>query len=420
MLKLKGGHIVDPKNGIDKISDILIDDGKITKISKSIDINCEEIDVSGKYVFPGLVDIHVHLRDFEQSAKEDIISGASSAAAGGVTSLVAMPNTVPAVDSPEMLKKVYEKAEKACVRVYQAAAISKGIKGVEALDLKKLAQCGAAAFSDDGRPVVDSKIMLNALKYAKELGKPVLAHCEDLYLAKGGIINEGAVSRKLGVCGLSAAAEDAGTAREITLAEDSGCPVHICHVSTLTSVNLIRDAKARGVMVTAETAPHYFTLTENDVLCRNADFRMNPPLRTESDKMAIIYAIKSGIIDCIATDHAPHTDAEKSDFEKAPNGSIGMETSLSVSFDALVRKEVISVSKLVELMSYAPAKIANLPAGSLSVGGNADIVVFDPEYEWTVDRNKLHGKSHNTPFHGKTLKGKVVLTMVGGKTVYKI
>ena len=419
MLKLKNGHIIDPKNNIDKICDLLIEDGKIARIDKSIDARCKEIDLDGKYVFPGLVDIHVHLRDFEQSAKEDIISGCNAAAAGGVTSLIAMPNTIPTVDNSDMLKEVYKKAEYACVKVYQAAAITKGIKGTDALDLEELSNNGAAAFSDDGRPVVDSNIMQEALKTANRLNKPILAHCEDLVLAGKGIINKGVVSEKLGVEGIPAGAEDKGTEREICLAEQTGCPIHICHVSTKTSVDMIRDAKARGVKVTAETAPHYFTFDESELLSKNADYRMNPPLRTKEDVLAIIQGIKDGTLDCIATDHAPHTEEEKSDFIKSPNGSIGMETSFSASYTALVKSGIISINKLVELMSCTPSEIARIKAGSLAVGENADIVVFDSKKTWVVDRDKLHGKSKNTPFHQREMTGKVYMTIVDGEIVYK-
>ncbi len=419
MLKLKNGHIIDPKNNIDLIGDLLIDNGKVAMIDKSINTDCQEIDLNGKYVFPGLVDIHVHLRDFEQAGKEDIVSGSNAAAAGGVTSLIAMPNTIPTVDTPEMLDEVYKKAEKAIVKVYQASAITKGIKGTGALDLEMLANSGAAAFSDDGRPVVDPDIMLKALKTASKLSKPILAHCEDLALAGNGIINKGVVSEKLGVPGIPASAEDEGTAREIRLSEATDCPIHICHVSTKTSVDLIRDAKARGVKVTAETAPHYFTFDESELLSKNADFRMNPPLRTKEDIKAIIDGIVDGTLDCIATDHAPHTEEEKSDFVKSPNGSIGMETSLSASYTALVKTGIISVDRLVELMSFNPSKITNINAGSLAIGEDADIVVFDSEKEWIVDRDKLHGKSKNTPFHNKKMNGKVYMTIVNGKIVYK-
>lgn len=417
-LLIKNVHIIDPSQPLDCIGDIFIENGVITEIGENLNPQCDIFDGSELYAAPGLVDMHVHLRDPGFTDKEDIITGCKSAAAGGVTSLLAMPNTKPAVDSPETVKYILDKAKNADARVYVVGAVTKDLKSEEMTDIPALKEAGIIALSDDGRPVVNTSFMAKAMQLADELGLTVTAHCEDLFLADGGKINEGKVSKLLGIKGIPAAAEDTGTAREIALAAAYDTAIHICHVSTASSVALIRDAKARGVRVTAETCPHYFTFTENELLKRDADFRMNPPLRTEADKQAIIDGLLDGTLDAISTDHAPHTPEEKSDFEKSPNGSIGMETSFSASYTALVETGIMPLKKLIKLMSTAPAEILGINAGSLSAGSPADIMLFDADEEWTVDENKLHGKSKNTPFKGRTLKSRVKYTICGGKIVY--
>lgn len=417
-LLIKNVHIIDPSQSLNCISDIMIEDGVISKLGKNLTVDCKTIDGSGLYAAPGLVDMHVHLRDPGFTDKEDIMTGCKSAAAGGVTSLLAMPNTKPAVDTPETVKYILDKAKNADARVYVVGAITKGLKSEEMTDIPALKEAGIIALSDDGRPVVNTKFMAEAMQLADELGLTVTAHCEDLFLADGGKINEGKVSKLLGIKGIPAAAEDTGTAREIAIAAAYGTAIHICHVSTATSVALVRDAKARGVRVTAETCPHYFTFTENELLKRDADFRMNPPLRTETDRQAIIDGLLDGTLDAISTDHAPHTPEEKADFEKSPNGSIGMETSFSASYTALVSTGIMSLEKLIKLMSTTPAEILGINAGSLTVGSPADIMLFDSDEEWVVDENKLHGKSKNTPFKGKTLKSRVKYTICGGRIIY--
>ena len=331
-LVIKNAHIVSPSDGLDKVADVLVKDGKITKIAENISTEGNVIDADGLTLIPGLVDMHVHLRDPGQTHKEDIITGCKAAAAGGVTSLLAMPNTIPTTDNAETVKYILDKAKNADANVYVAGSITKGLKSLEPTDIEELKSAGAIALSDDGRPVENTKYLSEAMKKAPQLGMTVVAHCEDLFLADGGKINGGEVSKNLGVKGIPAAAEDCGTAREIALAAALDVPIHICHVSTKTSVALVRDAKRRGVKVTAETAPHYFSMTEKELLAKDADFRMNPPLRTHEDVVEIISGLKDGTLDAIATDHAPHTPEEKSDFEKAPNGSIGMETSFAVSY----------------------------------------------------------------------------------------
>ena len=417
-LLIKNARVVSPADGINSKADILVRDGKIAAIGENLSSDGEVIGADGLYAIPGLVDMHVHLRDPGQTHKEDILSGCRAAAAGGVTSLLAMPNTSPVTDNPETVKYILDKAKGADARVYVAASITKGLKSEEPTDLEALKAAGAVGLSDDGRPVENTKYLSDAMKLAPKLGMTVVAHCEDLFLADGGKINQGEVSEKLGVKGIPAAAEDCGTAREIALAAAENVPVHICHVSTKTSVALVRDAKRRGVKVTAETAPHYFSLTEKELLSRDADFRMNPPLRTAEDVEAITEGLLDGTLDCIATDHAPHAPEEKADFAAAPNGSIGMETSLAVGITYLVKTGLLPFDELVKKMSVNPAKILGISAGTLSVGAPADIALVDLDEKWTVDVEKLHGKSKNTPFKGMTLTGRVRKTILDGSVVY--
>ncbi len=416
-LLLRNVRLIDPSQEVEETCDLLLEDGKVARRGLHLSAEgAEVIDGTGLVAAPGLVDMHVHLRDPGLTYKEDLYSGCRAAAAGGVTSLLAMPNTKPAMDSPETVRDLLERAQTADAAVYTAACVTKDLQGEERTDWKALKEAGAIALSDDGRPVVNTRRLLEALEQAPGLGLVVTAHCEDLYLAAGGLMHEGEVSRKLGVPGIPAAAEDCGTAREIAAAASLGAPIHICHVSTKGSVELIRDAKARGVRVTAETCPHYLLLTDQALEFQDADYRMNPPLRTEEDRLALIEGLQDGTLDAIATDHAPHSPEEKADFFKAPNGSIGMETSLAATLTALQGK--MSLSEILEKMSVNPARILGIPGGTLREGANADVVLFDPEKEWVVDPEKLHGKSKNTPFKGRKLKGKVVLTIFRGRVVY--
>ena len=416
-LLLRNVRLIDPSQEVEETCDLLLEDGKVARRGLHLSAEgAEVIDGTGLVAAPGLVDMHVHLRDPGLTYKEDLYSGCRAAAAGGVTSLLAMPNTKPAMDSPETVRDLLERAQTADAAVYTAACVTKDLQGEERTDWKALKEAGAIALSDDGRPVVNTRRLLEALEQAPGLGLVVTAHCEDLYLAAGGLMHEGEVSRKLGVPGIPAAAEDCGTAREIAAAASLGAPIHICHVSTKGSVELIRDAKARGVRVTAETCPHYLLLTDQALEFQDADYRMNPPLRTEEDRLALIEGLQDGTLDAIATDHAPHSPEEKADFFKAPNGSIGMETSLAATLTALQGK--MSLSEILEKMSVNPARILGIPGGTLREGGNADVVLFDPEKEWVVDPERLHGKSKNTPFKGRKLKGKVVLTIFRGRVVY--
>ena len=424
---IANARILDPscEPPVDFIGDILIEGDRIIKVGSNlaqtkIAQGAQQIDASGLCAAPGFLDIHVHLRDPGFTHKEDIITGCKAAAAGGVTGVCCMPNTKPVTDNEEVLSYILDKAKDADARVYPIASITKGMLGQELNDIAALHACGAVAVSDDGRPVENGGMMLKALKEAYKAGVPVISHCEDLTIIDGGIINEGCISKELGVKGMDRASEDSITAREIVLAESSDTAIHIAHVSTKGSVQLIREAKARGVKVTCETAPHYMMMTDELLLSYNANFRMNPPLREQEDCEAIVEGVLDGTIDAIVTDHAPHAAEEKANFLKAPNGIVGLETSFAAACTVLVHQCGMSLLDLVKLMSTNPANLLRLPGGTLREGSLADIVLFDPDRSWTVDAEKLHSKSKNTPFDGLELTGRVVRTILGGKTVFEL
>ena len=424
---IANARILDPscEPPVDFIGDILIEGDRIIKVGSNlaqtkIAQGAQHIDASGLCAAPGFLDIHVHLRDPGFTHKEDIITGCKAAAAGGVTGVCCMPNTKPVTDSEEVLSYILDKAKDADTRVYPIASITKGMLGQELNDIAALHACGAVAVSDDGRPVENGGMMLKALKEAYKAGVPFISHCEDLTIIDGGIINEGRISKELGVKGMDRASEDSITAREIVLAESSDTAIHIAHVSTKGSVQLIREAKARGVKVTCETAPHYMMMTDELLLSYNANFRMNPPLREQEDCEAIVEGVLDGTIDAIVTDHAPHAAEEKANFLKAPNGIVGLETSFAAACTVLVHQCGMSLLDLVKLMSTNPANLLRLPGGTLREGSLADIVLFDPDRSWTVDAEKLHSKSKNTPFDGLELTGRVVRTILGGKTVFEL
>ena len=418
-LLLKNGFVVDSANAFEGIADILIENGVIAKCEPNITDSAEQvIDCAGLAVMPGICDMHVHFRDPGQTHKEDIITGGNAAAAGGVTAVACMPNTVPTVDNAQTVRQILEKAKDATVKVYPVGCITKGLKGEELCDFEELHKAGCVAVSDDGKPVRNARIMAQALVKAHYAGLKVISHCEDPDIVASGIINSGEVSKELGVSGMHRISEDISTAREIVLARDLEMPIHIAHVSTATCMMLLRLAARYGIMVTSETCPHYFSLTDEKLLARDADYRMNPPLRTKEDVEAITEGVCDGTIDCIVTDHAPHTAEEKADFEKAPNGVVGLETSLAVTLTRLYHTEKLKLAKIVRLMCVNPRKILNIPGGNFSVGEPADIAIVDLNEEWTVDPAKLHGKSHNTCFKGEKLKGKVKMTVLDGKIVY--
>lgn len=400
---------------IDVITDVFICDGNIQKVEENICCDADEIiDGSGLVLMPSLFDMHVHFRDPGFTHKEDILTGCSAALAGGVTGVLAMPNTKPPCDSPETIRYIIEKSADSGVEVYPVGCITNGMIGSGLCDFDELKKAGCICVSDDGRPVENAEMMRRALELSNENGLLVASHCEDLSIIDGGIMNKGETSEKLGVKGMDRASEDYITAREMILADSVDARIHICHVSTEGSTAMIRFAKSRGVKVTCETAPHYFMLTDKLLEKRDADYRMNPPLRTPDDVKAIIEGLKDGTIDCIITDHAPHAPEEKADFEKAPNGVVGLETSLAATLTALYHSGEISLNKVVELMCVNPRRILGLEIPAVQVGKTADLVIVDIDRKWTVDPEKLHSKSRNTVFKGMTLTGKPLVTISKG------
>ena len=418
---LRGGHLIDPSQGIDEPKDVVIADGKIAKIiSPGANASGREIDVTGRIVAPGLVDIHVHLREPGYEYKETIATGAEAAVAGGVTSVVAMPNTDPPPDTADAVRGFYKRAETAACHVYTTGAITRSRKGEQLAELVDLAVAGVVGFSDDGDPVGNTRTLLHAMEYSQPIGLPIVAHCEVKDLAAGGHMHEGAVSAELGIDGIPDIAESLDVTRHIELAKYAGCRLHICHVSSAAAVEVIRRAKAEGVAnVTAETAPHYLALTDEAIRTYDTHAKMNPPLREDSDRAALREALQDGTIDAIATDHAPHSPEEKNvEFDQAPFGIIGLETSLGVCWTELVATGALTPSQLIEKMSVQPARIHGLPAGTLAVGSVADVVVIDPTRRWTVPQ-RFRSKSRNSPFVGRELVGKAVLTLVAGVVRYE-
>ena len=415
---IKNIRAVDTKN--DSITDILIENGKISSISEKIDVQADRIiDGTGLVLMPSLFDMHVHFRDPGLTYKEDIITGCNSALAGGVTGVLAMPNTKPPCDNPETIRYIIDKAQGTGVEVYPVGCITNSMNGDGLCDYEALKNAGCICISDDGKPVENAEMMRQALEKSNENGLLVASHCEDLSIINGGIMNNGETSRKLGVKGMDRSSEDYITAREIILASSVNARIHICHVSTEGSSAIIRFAKSRGIKVTCETAPHYFMLTDKLLETRDADYRMNPPLRTPEDVRAIIDAIKDGTIDCIITDHAPHAPEEKADFEKAPNGVVGLETSLSATLTALYHTGEITLQKVIELMCVNPRKILGLEIPEISEGKTADLIIADINRKWTVEAEKLHSKSKNTVFKGMELIGKNLMTISKGVIRYE-
>ena len=406
-------------NAADITADVFINNGKIEKLGSNIKEAADTaIDGTGLVLMPSLFDMHVHFRDPGFTHKEDVLTGCSAALAGGVTGVLAMPNTKPPCDNPETIRYIIDKAKGTGVDVYPVGCITGGMSGNGLCDYEALKAAGCICISDDGRPVENAENMRRALELSKENGLLVASHCEDLSIINGGIMNKGETSEKLGVKGMDRASEDYITAREMILASSVDARIHICHVSTEGSAAMIRFAKSRGVKVTCETAPHYFMLTDKLLEKRDADYRMNPPLRTSEDVRAIIEAIKDGTIDCIITDHAPHAAEEKADFEKAPNGVVGLETSLAATLTALYHTGEISLNKVVELMCINPRKILGLDVPAIKEGSTADLVIADINRKWTVEPEKLHSKSHNSVFKGMELTGKPLVTISKGEIFF--
>ncbi|MBD1399271.1 dihydroorotase [Pelovirga terrestris] len=415
------GHLIDPKNNIDGQSDLLIDQGRVAAVGTGLHADdAEIIDAAGLLVTPGLIDIHVHLRDPGLEYKEDIISGTRAAAAGGVTSLACMPNTKPVIDNAPIVEYIINKARRhGSANVYPVASISQAMKGDVLSEMGELKAAGCVAFSDDGIPVVNGELMRRAFEYADTFGAPIISHAEDLSLVGEGCMNEGEVATELGLKGIPWVAEDAATARDIMLAEFTNSRLHVAHVSTKGSVELVRQAKARGVKVTCEVTPHHFTLTDEAVRGYNTNAKMNPPLRRQADVDAVRVGLADGTIDAIATDHAPHHYDEKNvEFAVALNGIVGLETLLPLTMN-LVRDGIISRQQAIALMTCQPAAIIGIDRGSLAVGAVADLTLIDPELEWTLVAKELKSKSKNTPFDGWTMRGAAIRTLLAGRTVYQ-
>lgn len=421
-LLIKNGRVIDPSQGMDDTLDIVVENGLIKEIGKGLKTpaGAEVLDVSGKYVVPGLIDMHVHLRDPGLEYKEDIVSGTRAAAAGGFTSVCCMPNTKPVIDNKTVASYIINKAKaEGFCNVFPVGSITYGLNGERMSEMGELKEAGCVAVSDDGKPVVNSELMRRSLQYAAGIGIMVISHAEELELVGEGTMNEGFTSTELGLKGIPRVAEDIATAREVMLAEYTNSPIHIAHVSTRGAVRIIRAAKARGVQVTCETAPHYFTLTDDAVRGYNTNAKMNPPLREADDVAAIKEGLADGTIDAIATDHAPHHLDEKDvEFNVAMNGIIGLETSLPLSLK-LVTDGVLTLNQMIEKMSYNPSNILGLRRGSIRTGSVADITVIDPSVEWSVEADTLASKSKNSPFLGWRVKGAAACTILAGKVVYK-
>ena len=420
---IAGGRVIDPSRTTDGIADVLVVDGRIEAVGRNVPCpdGARRIDATGKVVAPGLIDVHVHFREPGQEHMETIQTGATAAVAGGFTAVCAMPNTDPVIDNQAAVGFVVRQAIRAGkARVYPIGCISLGQKGQQLAEFGEMVGAGAVAVSDDGRSVVSSQLMRTALEYAKVFGIPVADHCEDPTLSLGGVMHEGLVATKLGLKGIPSAAEEIIVARDIVLSELTGGHIHLCHISTRGSVELIRRAKQMGLRVTAEATPHHFSLTHELCLGYNTSAKMNPPLREPEDVEAIRQGLKDGTIDCIATDHAPHHyDAKQREFDDAPHGIIGLETALGVGIRDLVETGHLSLPDLVARMSTVPARVFRLSGGTLAVGAPADVTIFDPARRWVVRAGDLHSKSANSPYLGQTLMGQADLTAVGGRIVFE-
>ena len=421
-LLIRGGHLIDPAAGIDGIYDVLVQDGVVKEVARRIYCtDANTIDATGKYVMPGFIDLHVHLREPGLEYKETIATGSMAAAAGGFTSICPMPNTKPATDSPEKIHALLEKAKTdSKVHILPIGAISIGQEGKELADIKGMAQAGAVAVSEDGKSVMNSALYAEGMRLAKEAGIPVFAHCEDIDLVRGGVMNAGKRAEELRLPGITNAVEDIITARDIFLAKETGVQLHLCHCSTEDSVKMIALAKEAGLQVSGETGPHYYTMTDEEIPVDFGNYKMNPPLRGKEDKEALIEALQNNVLEVIATDHAPHSKEEKEQtMLKAPFGIVGLETAFSLTITELVRTGKITLNQLVERMSLAPAKVLGLNKGSLQVGMPADITIVDVESSYLIDPETFYSKGKNTPFAGKQVYGTIYYTIVDGEVVYK-
>ncbi|MCD8365858.1 MAG: dihydroorotase [Clostridiales bacterium] len=421
-LLIKNGIVINPGDRSEKRADIFIEDGVIREISESVAENADAIfDADGAYCMPGFIDMHVHLRDPGLTYKEDIATGGAAAAHGGFTTIVAMPNTKPVADCPEGIDYVQRRAaETTPVHVLQVGSVTKGMRGEELSDIRGMAKAGCICLSEDGKSVMNSDLYRDAMRIAAEEDMTVLAHCEDINLVHGGVLNADEKSASLGLPGITNAVEDIIAARDILLAKETGVRLHLCHCSTRDSVKMVRLAKEDGVRVTAEVCPHHFSMSSADIDCDDANYKMNPPLRTKADVEALRGGLSEDIMDVIATDHAPHSAEEKAQsILKAPFGIVGLETAAALTFTNLVKPGLLTVMQMAEKMSYNPAKVLGLNRGVLEVGAPADITVFDAEREWVVDPEQFLSKGKNTPFAGKRVTGKVMATIIDGEIAYQ-
>lgn len=435
---IKNGHVINPATGTDEVLNVLIEDGKVSKMEKGLKAKAEqEIDAKGCYVMPGFIDMHVHLRDPGQEHKETIETGCQAAARGGFTTILAMPNTKPVVDNADVVNYVNNKARTVgIVNVLQVGAITKGQMGEELADIEKMVKAGSPAISEDGKSVMNSQIYREAMEIAARLDIPVLAHCEDINLVNGGVMNQDAHAQELGLKGITNSVEDIIVARDIMLSKETGARLHLCHCSTKDSVSMVEHAKMEQIKVTAEVCPHHFTLTSDDIhkieaqiepekqvaIEADADtnFKMNPPLRTREDVQKLKEGLRDDIMDVIATDHAPHAFSEKNTTMKnAPFGIVGLETAASLTYSELVLEGYLTPMQMAAKLSYNPAKIVGIDRGNIEPGKVADIVIFNPKKSYTIDKNKFVSKGRNTPFHGRKVTGKVSATLVDGRVIYE-
>lgn len=418
---IKNGRLINPSENLDKVMDIFVEDGIIKEKAESIEKQADTvIDAAGCYVMPGLIDLHVHFRDPGLTYKEDIETGSKAAAKGGFTTVCCMPNTKPVVDNVDTVKYIIEKGKKVgLTNVLPVGAVTKNMAGVEITDVEELKKAGICAISEDGKSVMNSGVYRKAMKNAAKANVPVLAHCEDINLVEGGVINLGDKSSELGVKGISNAVEDVIAMRDIMLAKETGATLHLCHCSTKDSVEMVKRAKEEGIKVTAEVCPHHFSMCSDDITSNDGNFKMNPPLRAREDMEALIKGLQDDIMDVISTDHAPHSAEEKAkDLEHAPFGIVGLETSVALTVTNLVKKGYLTPMQMAAKMSYNPAKVLGIPKGTLDEGKIADITIIDPDKEYTIDVNTFESKGKNTPFDGYKVSGEVEYTILNGKIVY--
>lgn len=420
-LLIKNGRILNPSEDEDFIGDILIRDDMILQKGENIECECDVIDATGCFVMPGFIDLHVHLRDPGLEYKETLATGAMAAAHGGFTTICPMPNTKPVTDTPEKIKMLVDRAKKECViNVIPIGSVTIGMQGKEVTDIEGMKKAGACGISEDGKSVMDSGVYRRAMEEAARCGMPVMAHCEDINLVQGGVMNKGSKSSELGLNGISNAVEDIIAIRDIMLAKETKAKLHLCHCSTRDSVKMVDEAKKTGVDVTAEVCPHHFTLCDEDIVSDDGNYKMNPPLRAREDVEILKSGMKNGIMEVISTDHAPHSSEEKAGgFKSSPFGIVGLETSAALTMTELVDKGIITPMDMAAKMSYNPSKVIGIDRGTLNTGKIADIVIFNPDEEYCIDVNDFKSKGTNTPFNGRKVKGKVKYTICNGKIVYK-